>query len=232
MNKGISITPSVRSNNDRSKHNESKGPLSLDDSDLNESLQEYYWYTFQLVQKQVPRNCILPEELADEVHDLTQATLIRFWPKLISKNDLLISPKAYIRCIVHSQCVDLVRQRKRKQTFPFPLDQDGELYQGRALLMPSSDMLDPALEYERKELITEVIEDVVKLPPKQRNAMICALKEEVGGTFPLVEAFEKYGMAIENINWPSDPIELHKLRSSLLAAQKKLRSLKRRYGFV
>ena len=192
--------------------------------EVNKSLERYYKYILELVRMQVPRSIVSPEELDDEINDLAETTLIIFWSKLISEHVQIDSPKAYIRSIVRSQCVDLIRQLKRKPTLSLPTDQDGELYQGRVVLIPSDGMQDPALEFEHEELIAEVIDDVLRLPHHQQYAMICLLKDEVGDTFPLVEEFAKHGVDISTIDWPRDPVELHKLKSSLSVARKKLRS--------
>ena len=192
--------------------------------EVNKSLERYYKYILELVRMQVPRTIVPPEELDEEINDLAETTLIIFWSRLISGQVQITSPKAYIRYIVRSQCVDLIRQLKRKPTLSLPTDQDGELYQGKALLIPSDGMQDPALEFEHEELIAEVIDDVLRLPHHQQYAMICLLKDEVGDTFPLVEEFAKHGVDISTIDWPRDPVELHKLKSSLSVARKKLRS--------
>lgn len=194
--------------------------------EVNKSLERYYKYILELVRMQVPRSIVPPEKLDEEINDLAERTLIIFWSRLISGQIEITSPKAYIRSIVHSQCVDLIRQLKRKPTFPLLTDQDGELYQGKALLIPSDGMQDPALEFEYEELITEVIDDVLRLPHHQQYAMICLLKDEVGDTFPLVEEFAKHGVDIRTIDWPRDPLELHKLKSSLSPARRTLRSFK------
>src|SRR5436309_16016707 len=93
--------------------------------EVNKSLERYYKYILELVRMQVPRSIVPPEELDEEINDLAETTLIILWSKLISEQVQIDSPKAYIRCIVRSQCVDLIRQLKRKPTLPLPADQDG-----------------------------------------------------------------------------------------------------------
>ncbi len=83
-------------------------------------------------------------------------------------------------------------------------------------------MQDPSIGYEQREFLEELIRDVVKLPSKQRFAMICLLKDEIGTIFPLSEAFKHYGIDIQNINWPREASELHRSRSSLSVARKTL----------
>ncbi len=202
------------------------------DIELNKLLERYGKYILELVRMQVPRNIVPPSELADEINDLTQMALIVLWQKLISEKIQITSPNAYIRYIVRSQCIDLIRRRQRKPISSVSIDQDGELRQGSAMLMQSEGLHDPAFEYDRKELIVEIIDDVMKLPPHQRLAMICLLKDEVGNTFPLVETFRKHGIDIETIDWPQDPTELHRLKSSISFARKKLNSPKKKYVFA
>lgn len=199
---------------------------------VNKSLEQHYTYIMELARTHLPRNVVPPKEFSEEISDLAQITLITFWLRLISDKRPLTSPKAYIGCIVRSRCVDIVRRRKGKSTLPLPVDQDGELYQGRVMLIPGAGMQDPAIEYERKELITEVVDDVLKLPPHQQYAMICVLKDEVGDTFPLVETFRKHGVDIAIVDWPHKAAELQKLQSSLSVARRKLRTAKSKYGIV
>ena len=200
--------------------------------ELNKSLERYYKYIVRLARIQVPRNMVPPEEFDDEVDELAQKALITFWPKLISREIQIRAPKAYLSRIVRSRCIDMIRQRKNMATSPLLLDQDGEMYQSNAILITGDGLCDPVAEFERKELIAEVVDDVLQLPAVQRYAMICVLKDEVGDTFPLEEVFGKHGIDIKAINWPEDPIELQKLQSSLSVARKKLRVSKGKYALV
>ncbi len=207
---------------------EANSPSSNNKPDANISLEYCYKYASILVRLQIPRNIASPEELPEAINDLTQTSVIRFWNRLTSsKRGEIASPKAYLRRIVYSQCIDIARGHKRKPSLPLPLDQDGEPQQGKVLLNLSEGMQDPAIEFERKEFIAELIQDVLRLPPKQRYAMICVLKDEVAHIFPLEEMFLKHGMDIRNIHWPDDPAGLQKLRSLLVVARKTLRSLKK-----
>ena len=126
----------------------------------------------------------------------------------------------------------MMRQRKNMATSPLQLDQDGEMYPGNALVITGDGLCDPVAEFERKEMIAEVVADVLELPAIQRYGMICVLKDEVGDTFPLEEVFGKHSIDIKTINWPEDPVELQKLQSSLSVARKKLRAFKGKYALV
>lgn len=198
--------------------------------EIDRILEQHREWVYFLVRKQVPRQLIPPDELATEIDELVQATLITFWHRLASGNVHIASPKAYLGAIVRSRCVDMIRHKqKRRFVQPLILDQDGELHQGKFLLMSNEKMQDPALEYNHKELISEVANDVMCLPPCQRYAMICTLKDVVGENPMLAETFAKYGVNIRTINWPRDAVALQTLRSSLSPARKKLRSCRERH---
>jgi RNA polymerase sigma factor (sigma-70 family) len=198
--------------------------------DINKLLEQHREWVYFLVRKQVPRQLIPPDELASEIDELVQTTLITFWLRLASGNVHIVSPKAYLSSIVRSRCIDMIRLRqKRKFAQPLTLDQDGELHQGKFLLMSNDKMQDPALEYNHSELIAEVANDVMHLPPCQRYAMICTLKDVVGENAILAETFANYGVNIRTINWPRDAVALQTLRSSLSPARKKLRSCRERH---
>src|SRR6266446_7002199 len=171
-------------------------------ADVNKSLERYYNYILELARIQIARSTWPLSDPEEEVNDLVQMTLIAFWPKLVSEKAQILCPNAYIRSIVRSRYTDLMRQRKHRTYLPLPMDQDGELYQGKALLMPGDGIQDPVAQYERKELIEEVIDDILTLPPCQQRAMICTLKDEVGDVQILEEAFRKRGLDISTVNWP------------------------------
>jgi RNA polymerase sigma factor (sigma-70 family) len=198
--------------------------------EVNKSLELYYNYIVESVRIQLGYNNMFSSELSEEASDLVQATLIALWHRLSSEQEQINSPKAYIRRIVHSRYVDAIR--RSKPIFQLPVNQEGELYQGRVLHTPGEGVQDPADEFEREELIAAVIDDVHKLPPYQQYAMICMLKDEVGDTFPLVEAFRKRGIDIRKMDWPQEAVEAQKLRSSLSVARKKFRSIKGKYSLV
>ncbi len=186
----------------------------------------YYAYVLMLVQLYVPRSIVPLRELNEVIQDLVQISISEFWLRCISGKVKIESPKAYLSSIVRSRCVDIARYYKKLQSTS-PLDQDGEIYEGRAFISSREGERDPALEFGYRELIEKVIVDVVRLPIQQRYAMICVLKDEIGNSFPLTDTFGKHGIDIEAINWPQKAVELQRLRSSLSLARKKLRSFKK-----
>jgi hypothetical protein len=120
--------------------------------------------------------------------------------------------------------------RRHKPILPLPTDEDGELYFGSVMVMPSEGMQDPADELEREEVIadriTKLVDCVLALPPRQRHAMMCFLKEQIVNSLPLMEAFRSRGVNIEEVILPRKKEEVLRNRVLLSLARKKLRSLK------
>lgn len=202
------------------------GPFDDDNgSDQQEKiLKEYEPYIRTLVWKQLPRNMIHPDVLDLDVDELVQNSRVKLW--LALKKRQVTSIKAYIRSIVHSEIVDMMR--RRHPTLPLPLDEDGELYQGNVIATPGEGMCDPAYEVEQEELVAEdileTVDGVLKLPPAQRRAMICSLKERIDDLLALTEAFEAREVDIEAVHLPEEAAEVQKTRASLSIARGKLRS--------
>jgi RNA polymerase sigma factor (sigma-70 family) len=206
------------------------GPSAYDsDSDANELLERLDAYIVSLVRIKVPRNVVRPEMLADEIEDLIQKVRIKLWLTLRKKR--INNPEAYIRCIVYTEVIDLLR--RRRSMLPLPLDEDGELYQGNLIFTPSEGMQDPGDEVEQAEELDDSIQDIfeaiVQLPPRQQRAMICSLKDQIDDVLPVIDALRDQLIDVEAVNWPEEKNELQSLRASLSIARKKLRSLRRRF---
>ncbi len=170
--------------------------------------------------------------LEEDINDVTQEVLFTIWRKMMPGQDEIESLDAYVCSIVNSRWIDAARKRQRQPTLPL-LEEDGEPSQGVARRFSDESTGDPALEYERKELIEEVIYEVTRLPLIQMKAMICMLRDEIENIFPLSEAFMKYRVDIRSIVWPDDSRERQSWLSSLSVARKKLRhTLKQRYTLV
>jgi DNA-directed RNA polymerase specialized sigma24 family protein len=196
------------------------------DGDVDEMLEQHDTYIRILARQKVPRT-ILPSEVVDlEIDDLAQRARIKLWHTSLEKS--ITNPKAYIQCIVHSESVDMLR--RHKPILPLPIDEDGELYFGSVMVMPSEGMQDPADELEREEVIadyiTKLVDGVLALPPRQRHAMMCFLKEQIANSLPLIEAFRSRGVNIEEVILPRKKEEVLRNRVLLSLARKKLRSLK------
>ena len=193
-----------------------------DSNEINAILRQNDDYIVALAREKVPRHIVSPEMLDLEIHELAQRSRIKLW-RALQKNRIT-NIKPYIKCIVRSESVDMVR--RYKPHLPLPVDEDGELFQGNALLAPGEGMQDPLYELEQKEMaeeyITQAVDVLRSFPPCQRQVMICSLKDQVDDVSTLTKAFKKF--EIDVVSWPSEKEEVIKLKASLSAARKKLRS--------
>jgi DNA-directed RNA polymerase specialized sigma24 family protein len=196
-----------------------------DANEINEILRQNDDYILALARMKVPRHIASPEVLDLEINELAQRSRIKLWRALQKRH--ITHVKAYIRRIVHSESMDMVRGYK--PDLPLPVDEDGELYQGDVLMVSGEGMQDPLYELELKEMtaeyITQAVDVLRSFPPCQRQVMICSLKEQVDDVSTLMKAFKKFEIDIENVRWPSKKKEVIKLKASLSIAHKKLRSL-------
>jgi RNA polymerase sigma factor (sigma-70 family) len=148
------------------------------------------------------------------VDELVQETRIRFFHAL--EQTRIEHPQAYISHIVRSVCIDLVR-RNRKPIFT--LDQTAEVVE---VSHPSPAN---AEQQEERDIIDQAVAAILTLPQKQKQAMLCSLKEQLDDTSLIAEALLRYNINIRNINWPEEVQEKQRLRSSLVVARKKLRQV-------
>jgi hypothetical protein len=77
-------------------------------------------------------------------------------------------------------------------------------------------------QMEGESLLNEVIERVLELPPRQKQAMICQLQDQVDDLVELIDAFKQHRCDIEQIQWPAGKAEKQLLRASLSAARRNL----------
>jgi len=161
-----------------------------------------------------------------EVDELAQHIRLKLWRALQEKRTI-VNPKAYITACAYTGAIDLFRYRK--PVLPLPVDEDGELYQGELYVGQSEELQDPARIVEKEELISEYIVRIARatlgLPPRQRFAMICMLKDILDDIVPLIDAFKVHAINIEEIHWPGKKEDVHTLKVSLSLARKKMRSL-------
>jgi hypothetical protein len=203
-------------------------PFAYDD-DANEIdfiLEREERFILLLARKNIAYTNLPAELVEDEVDELAQRIRIKLWQALQTRHIMSIKP--YIRAIAHSEYIRT--KQHAYPVLPLTLDQEGELYQGQALLItPSEAMQDPAHQVELQEMVATMIADTasaaMKLPPAQQHAMICALKDQVDDLADLVEAFRGFDVDIEKVQWPESNKEVHRLKASLAVARKKLRSL-------
>ena len=167
---------------------------------------------------------IRPEVLDLETDELVQRVRIKFWHALEDKH--IDFPKTYIKRIVNSEFIDMVRRIKPNYTLDLPVDDEGEIYQGHMLITPSVGMADPSIEYEERveasERMQEIVDAVLTLPARQQQAMICDMHDRVDDLDALTKAFKKRKAVIETWQWPQQKKEKTLLRASLNYARVKV----------
>ncbi|MBV9228834.1 MAG: sigma-70 family RNA polymerase sigma factor [Chloroflexi bacterium] len=166
-----------------------------------------------------------------ETDELIQRVRIKFWNVL--KNRQVEYSKAYIRRIIHSEFVDMLRRKRPMQSLPLPIDEEGELYQGAMLITPGQGMSDPEYEYEEEVELTicmdEMVDAVLQLPARQQQAMVCSLRDRVDDLTRLEDAFDTRQVDMSMLQWPTKKAEKQILQASLSAARTHLvKSLKDR----
>ena len=150
-----------------------------------------------------------------EVEELEQRTRIKFWRTL--EKHQIHHPRAYIKHIIYSEFHDMVRQQKAQ----IALANDEEADEEEALHTS-----DPADEMERREediaFFHKLVRLVLKLPRRQRFAMICLLKDQVDDLALLVRTFQQYTVDIDSIQWPCNSAGRKLLQASLYLARQTL----------
>jgi RNA polymerase sigma factor (sigma-70 family) len=164
-----------------------------------------------------------PQEVKDlEIDEITQRVRIKFWR--ILEKDSIHCPRAYVRSIIYSEIIDTLRRKKAMQSLP---TSESEEYYGEfgSIADPEDEVLQ---QIEGESLLNEVIERVLELPPRQKQAMICQLQDQVDDLVELIDAFKQHCFDIEQIHWPENKDEKQLLRASLSAARRNLaRSIKK-----
>jgi DNA-directed RNA polymerase specialized sigma24 family protein len=200
--------------------------------DIHEILQRYDAYIVALARAKMPRTVVPLALLTDEREELAQRVRIKLWQTLQKRR--VVNLKAYIDCIVFTEVIDLLR--RHRSPLPLPLDDDEEYSWEDVLGVPPKDTHDPAQEIEQEEaldaLTKEVAAALLHLPPRQFQAMLCALKDRIDDVLPLIDALKKNGVNIDEIHWPQAKNEVKNWRISLSIARRKLRPLKRQWEEV
>ncbi len=215
------------------KHNDSangsdgfNGFAGTDSAQRDETLRHVNSYILDVVRRKIPR-AIVPADVLDlEIDEIAQRTRIKLWQAM--QREPILNVRSYVNSIVYTETIDFVR--KYKPIAPLPLDEDGELYHEHILATLSYSSPDPAEQFEQEEayhrLTRRLAQAVRALPPKQRQAMICALKDYSIDNGAFIEAFARCGLDIASTHWPEEIRELQSLRASLSIARRKLHALK------
>jgi DNA-directed RNA polymerase specialized sigma24 family protein len=158
-------------------------PDASEAGSINRMLNEYDPYIYALAQRSIPHRyaSIDGDGLLDlEVDEIAQRSRIKLWHAL--EKHQVAFPRTYIRRIVYSECVDLARQRKAH--LPLPVDDDGELCLGGALIASGMDAGDPESIIEQEEQHSERLKELVNivkqhLTRQQKQAFLYGLKEKI-----------------------------------------------------
>jgi DNA-directed RNA polymerase specialized sigma24 family protein len=196
------------------------GPSPYDnDSDIDEML-EYYEYILAVTWRQVPSN-IGPIDS----EDVAQEAFMKLW--IISQKQPIENPKAYIRRIVHTTVVDMVRKFKPHLYQALPVDEDGEIQEGNLVVIPGAELGDPEAILEEKEAVEELMGELVdvvsELRPRQMHSTICTLKDRVDDLLQFVDALQEKGIESE-LQWPLGTTERQRLQASYSPAKRKVAS--------
>ncbi len=191
---------------------------STNDIAVAEVLERLNKYISDLARRKIPRYAIRSEELDLEIDELIQQTRIKLWHAL--QKGHIVNPTGYARSIVFTEAVNM--QRRYKPTHALSNEEDGELYHDKGTQ-------DPSLKIEQDEAlatcVTIAIQAIQTLPPRQRQAMICSMKDRYDDALPLLTALKEQGIDIENICWPDEKVDVHRLKALLSVSRKKLRYL-------
>jgi DNA-directed RNA polymerase specialized sigma24 family protein len=197
--------------------------------DINAILHHYDPYIEKLIWHKMPRGIVPIEVLDLEIDELAQITRYKLW--LVLRREPITNIKAYIRCIVNHEVINLIRRQKSHSVQPLMVDEQGELCDGRLLIALSEGMRDPSYEIEQEEMakdcMLQMTEFVEALPPRQKYAIICSLKDRVDDLLQLIDTFMYHDIDIETVRWPTNKHDIQNLKASLSVARKKLEFLKR-----
>ena len=189
------------------------------DSGIDEML-EYYEYILAVTWRQVPSN-IGPIDS----EDVAQEAFMKLW--IISQKQPIENPKAYIRRIVRTTVVDMVRKFKPHLYQALPVDEDGEIQEDNLVVIPDAELGDPEAILEEKEAVEELMGELVdvvsELRPRQMHSTICTLKDRVDDLIQLVDALQEKGIESE-LQWPLGTTERQRLQASYSPAKRKVAS--------
>lgn len=156
------------------------------------------------------------------VAEIKQNVRIKLWRAIEAR--LIHYPPAYIKAIVTSVFNDLGRGRKLPESLS--LDDYGEVKQGRVLINQSEGWGNPEQIAEQREKVADylasTVEAILKLPPRQKQAMLCLIIDRFDDIEQLQETFERFHIPFDMYSWPEDKAEAQRLRASIYAARPKM----------
>jgi RNA polymerase sigma factor (sigma-70 family) len=164
---------------------------------------------YKLMKLYLPYEYTTPDTL--EVDELVQRVRIKLW-KMLEK-DQILHPYSYVKRIVYNEFIDMKRQQKR--LLALPIEEHDRL----------ESLTDPANAFmqrvENALLLHSIAQMVASLPPRQRLAMACLLRDYMDDIVPLQTIFKMYGIDVEAAHWPTERAEKRLLLASLSVARQK-----------
>jgi DNA-directed RNA polymerase specialized sigma24 family protein len=203
------------------------GPSPNDDDfeteksrESSESSETYYPLFIALAWGFLPTSCGIVE-----YEDVAHEAFLKFW--LLYDNQPIRSPKAYIRRIVYTVMIDMIRKYRPHFFQALPVDEDGELREGYLLTgsTVSSDQNNPEwLVVEREELqerMAELMHALHNLHARQQAAAVCHLWKKVDDVLAMLDVLQKKGITCE-WEWPAEPVERQRLQASFSPAKRNI----------
>ena len=205
------------------------GPSPYDmDTDVSESLERYFPLILSFARKVVPSN-IGPVDS----EDVAQEAFIKLMLNMAKRP--IESPKTYIRRIIHTIVIDMIRKYKPHLHQTLSMSEDDELQEGNIIISIGLDENDPEAVFGEKEAAEEWMKKLVKaistFPPHQRYATICTLRDRVDDLIQFTDALQKVGIDSE-LEWPSGKIERQRLQASYASARKRIAEMMRAEAYI
>jgi RNA polymerase sigma factor (sigma-70 family) len=191
---------------------------------IEETLLEYDSYIVTLTRRCISQsagsvNAVVLDLDADE---LAQMVRIKLWHVLEEREVVYLKP--YIRRIVNSEFIDMIRRRKPTQSLPE--DADGEINAGKIIVAASEGIADPAEVIEEQEeaesRLGEIVDAVLELPRRQQHVMICTMQDCVDDPVQLKHALQDRQQDIHMWQWPQKKQDKQLLMASLSYARRNL----------
>ncbi len=127
-----------------------------------------------------------------EIDEIVQRVRIKLWQAL--KKRCIRVPGAYIRLIIHSELVDMMR--RQRPVLPLPIDDEWISDDMRDFIDQQAP--DPADEMEQRLeaviSLRKMAQAVMSLPPRQRQAVMCLLRDKVDDVTQLFDVFKLYSV--------------------------------------
>jgi DNA-directed RNA polymerase specialized sigma24 family protein len=157
-----------------------------------------------------------------EIDELMQRVRIKLWRTLEKRT--ILYPHNYIKRMIRNELIDM--QRQKKPTLPLPTDEEEQWQFSETTGITLADTHDPADEVEQRmessSLLEKTVPLVLRLPPRQRLAMMCSLKDRVDDLVQLVDSFKAHQTDIEKLSWPAEHYDRRVLQASLVVARRAL----------